>query len=328
MDERIPSYPPPIPPVTIQMDRPLWSVMIPAYNCHAYLKETLESVLKQDPGPGIMQIEVIDDASTDADISALVAEIGKGRVGYFRQPVNRGSLRNFETCIKRAHGHWVHILHGDDLVMEGFYEEIEHLFNRFPEAGAAYTGFAHINEKGRFLSPNDPVLAEPGIIANWLSIIARYQKIQTPAIVVKRSVYERLGSFFAVHYGEDWEMWVRIAAHYPVAHSPKSLAKYRVHTANISSRYFLTGQNIRDIAKVIDIIRQYVPAEERAEIINEAKRNWSMYFARTSDMTYGFYKLPYQALQQSKMAFLLHKNKVTTYYFLKTAVKVLIRYKF
>jgi glycosyltransferase involved in cell wall biosynthesis len=41
--------------------RPLWSVMIPTYNCADYLRETLASVLAQDPGPEEMQIEVVDD---------------------------------------------------------------------------------------------------------------------------------------------------------------------------------------------------------------------------------------------------------------------------
>src|SRR2546423_1107808 len=42
--------------------RPFWSVMIPTYNARAdYLEETLRSVLRQDPGPEQMQIEVLDD---------------------------------------------------------------------------------------------------------------------------------------------------------------------------------------------------------------------------------------------------------------------------
>jgi cellulose synthase/poly-beta-1,6-N-acetylglucosamine synthase-like glycosyltransferase len=42
-----------------------WSVMVPIYNCPPhYLRETLKSVLRQDPGPAEMQIEVIDNCST------------------------------------------------------------------------------------------------------------------------------------------------------------------------------------------------------------------------------------------------------------------------
>jgi len=327
MSERIPSSPPLIAPVDNTVKRPLWSVMIPTYNCSAFLRHTLESVLEQDPGPEKMQIEVIDDASTDADIEQLVAEIGKGRIGFFRQPVNQGSLRNFETCLNRSKGEWVHILHGDDVVAKGFYDEIERLFLAYPEAGAAYTGFWHINEEGEERYPNEVILQEAGIINDWLTIIAQGQKLQPPAIVVKRSVYEKLGGFFGVHYGEDWEMWVRIAAHYPVAHSPERLARYRIHNNNISSRYFLSGQHIKDIAFVIKTIRQYLPPHQRKKLNNNARRNWSHYFARTSDMVYGGYKAPAQALAQAKMAFKLHRNKTSLFFLLKTWLKVTIRYK-
>ena len=116
MKNRIPQKPPVISVLPNHITRPLWSVMIPTYNCSHYLIDNIRSVLAQDPGAEYMQIEVVDDFSTDADIEALVLEIGKGRVGFYRQPENVGSLRNFETCLNRATGHYIHLLHGDDQV--------------------------------------------------------------------------------------------------------------------------------------------------------------------------------------------------------------------
>src|SRR5687767_11951325 len=121
MNYRIPDTPPIILPVSNNIIRPQWSVMIPAYNCIKYLRETLESVLAQDPGPDKMQIEVVDDCSTDGDVQSLVNAVGRGRVCYYKQEINKGSLRNFETCLNRANGIWVHLLHGDDKVKFGFY---------------------------------------------------------------------------------------------------------------------------------------------------------------------------------------------------------------
>lgn len=45
--------------------------MIPTYNCARYLRETLASVLAQDPGRDNMHIEVIDDRSTKDDPEAV-----------------------------------------------------------------------------------------------------------------------------------------------------------------------------------------------------------------------------------------------------------------
>ena len=62
---------PSIAPVASDVHRPLWSVMIPAYNCARYLRQSLESVLVQDLGPSHMQIEVVDDRSTEDDPEKL-----------------------------------------------------------------------------------------------------------------------------------------------------------------------------------------------------------------------------------------------------------------
>ena len=62
------------------IQRPLWTVVIPTYNCANYLKETLASVLAQDPGEAIMEIIVVDDYSTKDDPEAIVKEYGQGRV--------------------------------------------------------------------------------------------------------------------------------------------------------------------------------------------------------------------------------------------------------
>jgi glycosyltransferase involved in cell wall biosynthesis len=327
MTERIPQQPPLIKPVPEHISRPRWSVMIPAYNCSEYLIRNIQSVLSQAPGFDLMQIEVVDDCSTDADVESLVREIGVGRVGYFRQPENVGSLRNFETCLNRANGHYIHLLHGDDEVKYGFYREIENLFSTFPEAGAAFTGFTFIDDNNLRLYDNDVLLEQPAIVDNWLYRIARSQLVQVPAIVVKRYVYEKLGGFYAVHYGEDWEMWVRIAAHYPVAHSPERLALYRVHENNITSRYFLSGQSMTDAMKVVEMIQEFLPPAERADAKQFTLKHLSIYFALTSDKIYHAYGKPYIALKQAKRAMMMNFNRISFFCWFKIRLKILLGYK-
>lgn len=115
-----------IKPVTNEIARPIWSVMIPTYNCAQYLRETLTSVLCQDPGEAVMQIEVIDDFSID-NPKVVVDEIGQGRVAFYQQPRNVGAIQNFNTCIQRSRGYWIHILHGDDMVESNFYSKMYEL---------------------------------------------------------------------------------------------------------------------------------------------------------------------------------------------------------
>lgn len=325
--ERTPQTPPKIDRLPKMASRPTWSVMIPAYNCIGYLQEALESVLQQALPADQMQIEVIDDCSTDGDVGELVRKIGKGRVGYFRKEINGGSLRNFESCINRARGKYVHILHGDDKIIPGFYTEVASLFDDYPKAGACYTSYDYIDSISKNAWPIQILQEERGIIENWLEKIAVTNTIQPPSIVVKREVYEHLGSFFAVHYGEDWEMWVRIAAHYPVAYSPKFLAHYRVHGSNITTNSILSGQNIKDIQKVINIINNYLPKHRRRKLRNDAKRNFSGYFATLSDRLYHEHRNSRAALKQAYFSLRMHVNKLTVKHAVKILVKCTIGYK-
>lgn len=325
MSDRIPETPPVINPVSKEIQRPLWSVMIPAYNCARYVKKTLQSILAQDPGEEIMQIEVIDDCSTD-DIEKVVQEEGKGRVVFYKQPYNRGSLRNFETCLNRSRGKYIHLLHGDDFVERGFYKEIEKLFETYPEAGAACTGFLHADENDNIIfQKNENIADEPGLLKNWLSRIAQGQKLQPPSVVVKRTVYEQIGGYFGMHYGEDWVMWVRIAKDFPFAYTPLPLARYRIHDDyNITSLSFKSGQHIKDIEKAIDIIQHYLPAEQKRSLKKIAKRNWSLYFAETSHLVYYRYSDPTQAAQQAALAFKLNMNTITFINLLKYTAKLVL----
>src|SRR5690554_4398395 len=70
--ERTPKAPPKIEPLKDATHRPRWSVMIPSYNCIEYLRDTIQSVLLQAPSAEEMQIEVIDDYSSDGDVELLV----------------------------------------------------------------------------------------------------------------------------------------------------------------------------------------------------------------------------------------------------------------
>jgi glycosyltransferase involved in cell wall biosynthesis len=249
-----------IPAVPDGIYRPLWSVMIPTYNCANYLRETLASVLAQDPGHEAMQIEVIDDCSTKDDPEAVVAELGRGRVGFYRQTENVGHAKNFQTCLERSCGRLIHLLHGDDCVREGFYIKMREAFDNRPEIGSAFCRHIFMDEHGHWQFISELLQAESGVLSNWLERIIVKQYIQTPSIVVRREVYESLGGFDQrLRWYEDWEMWVRIATRYSVWYEVESLAVYRTHSGSNSGRYVRTGENIRDVRRGLEIVQSYLP---------------------------------------------------------------------
>jgi glycosyltransferase involved in cell wall biosynthesis len=251
--------------------------MIPTYNCANYLAKTLRSVLAQDPSPELMQIEVVDDYSTEDDPAAVVSQLGHGRVGFYRQPENVGHTKNFETCLKRSRGKLIHLLHGDDYVRTGFYQKMEAAFEQNPDIGAAFCRQIFMDEYGHWQDISPLEQMHSGILTNWLERLALEQRIMTPSMVVRRDVYEELGGFDSrLLCSEDWEMWVRIAAHYPIWYETEPLAVYRMHMHSNTGRHIRSGEDIRYTRHAIQIFKSYLPSQVAHEITSRARETYAL----------------------------------------------------
>jgi glycosyltransferase involved in cell wall biosynthesis len=262
--------------------------MIPVFNAGQFLEEALHSVLQQDPGLEAMQVTVVDDASTDVDVNDLVNRVANGRVEYQRHPQNIGHVQNFNACLNLARGRYVHLLHADDRVLDGYYSAIERLFARYPQAGAAFSGLRYIDETVGTENVELDFAESDGILEDWLQTGATGARTQFAALAVRRSVYEAVGGYFGVRCGEDWEMQVRIASRYPVAYTPDVLAEYRVHGDSMSPAIVRTGDNLTDIAWVIRTIQAYLPPEDRDRLRAEAEKKSGAYYIELARQLWRF----------------------------------------
>ena len=101
---------------------PKVSVIIPVYNVEAYLRQCLDSVIKQT----LEEIEIIcvDDGSTDNSLEILKEYAAKDkRITILKQ-------ENLRACVARnaglsvARGKYVHFLDSDDMVVNTIYQEM------------------------------------------------------------------------------------------------------------------------------------------------------------------------------------------------------------
>jgi glycosyltransferase involved in cell wall biosynthesis len=249
--------------------------MIQTFNCAQYLTQTLQSVLEQDPGAEHMQIQVVDDHSTQDDPEAVVRKMGHGRVEFYRQSCNVGITENFATCLQNSRGRLVHLLHGDDYVLDGFYERMQRGFDADARIGAAFCRHYLLADSGRTISTLEQEVS--GVLDNWLQRLASEQRIMTPSMVVRREVYEAVGGFDArLICSEDWEMWVRIAARYPIWYEAQPLAVYRMHSHSNTGRHVRTAEDMRYTRAAIDMFADYLPAPQAAAIVRGAKQTYAL----------------------------------------------------
>lgn len=228
-----------------------------------------------------MEIWIVDDCSTD-NPEGLVKELGKGRINFYRQERNVGQLNNFSTCLNLAKGKIIHLLHGDDFVHDGFYNKLEGPLLADDSIGAAFTGNDIVDQDSKLVLVSDLLACAPGVLDNFLKIITHKQVIQTPSIVVKREVYEKLGAFNKdLTWLEDWEMWIRIACDYRFYYEPSVLASYRIHDTSNTTASLETGRFVKDVLGCINVYSGYlkVSESEKKAISISAKQHY-LYYAK------------------------------------------------
>jgi len=271
---------PRIDPVPAETPRPFWSVMITAYRRTEYLRQALESVLAQAPSPEQMQIEVVSDGPDDpvqAEIEAIVQSLAGSRVTFYRHPVNAGPQEIFNVCVRRAQGHWIHLLRDDDWVAAGFYERMHAGIGQASGIGAAFCRHTHMDAEGTELRRSFLERESSGVIENWLERIGCFRRLEKPSVVVARDAYQAVGGYCAqAKSAFDWEMWLRLAARYPFWYEPKPLAFFRDAGDSEGTRLMASGDIIADARRVIDIARTYLPDEVADSLAGRAAEHYGL----------------------------------------------------
>ena len=272
---------PPIAPLPPDTARPFWSVMLTAYTRLDTLPRALRSVLNQAPGPDDMHIEVVNDgadAETQGRLASLVHAIGGDRVTFYRHPTNVGHPHIFNVCLERAQGQWVHILHDDDWVAPGFYAALAAGIASAPDSGAAFCRHSRVDEAGAVQWSSPLERDTPGLLDDWLARIAVTCRLQFASIVVRRAAYEAVGGFCAAAGSAfDWEMWQRLAVHFPVWYEPRPLAFFCQGASSLTHRLVKTGEQIAHARQAVEIAAAYLPADRAAVLGQRARQGYAAY---------------------------------------------------
>ena len=264
--------------VSVPSKQPFWSVVIPTYNPdQAMLESALRSILAQDLGPEEMEIVVIDDCSPNGSPEAWVKRWAGDRIKVMNNSHNRGLAKIWNFCIESTSGQWVHILHQDDVVAQGYYASLQKGIETNPEVGAAFSRFSYIDDQGNETAKGPLEQDHQGVLSDFMEdLVKRDVRIICACMSVKREVYESLGGFRVdLCHALDWEMWIRIANSYPIFYHPEVLASWRQHDDAMTNSQMLTGDNVRDIGRAIRIWREYLTVSNRKILAKESSVYWA-----------------------------------------------------
>lgn len=214
------------------MPNPEVSVILPALNRLTYLREAIDSVLAQTYTD--WELIIADDGSADETRTFLRSiRDDRVRILWLSHRGNPAAVRN--SALAEARGTYLAFLDSDDLWTPQKLEIQLNLMRSRRDRRWSYTKDRPIDAHGNLLSES--------VIQTWLpyegSIVGPLLKIDaiisTPTVVAERSLVNEVGGFDeGQHFGEDYDLWLRLAMRSEVSVSSEPLTYTRAHPYNYS----------------------------------------------------------------------------------------------
>ncbi|MGI9160303.1 MAG: glycosyltransferase family 2 protein [Saprospiraceae bacterium] len=212
---------------------PAFSIVIPLYNKAHSIADTVASVLAQ--GLSDFELIIVDDGSTDG--SAQVVEgIADSRIRLVKRK-NGGVSAARNTGIQLASAEHIAFLDADDLWLPGFLEDMLALTRDFPDAGIYGAAYWLQVQGDRYPEESGLPANFRGYIPSYFAHAVRHLLFWTSAVIVKKTALQQSGGFHeGICFGEDLDLWFRLALEHPAAFYNKPLAIYNKDAENRAMR--------------------------------------------------------------------------------------------
>jgi glycosyltransferase involved in cell wall biosynthesis len=171
-------------------------VIIACYNAGATLRETLESLVEQEPH----ELVIVDDGSDDTGTLGLLDELRSEEVRVLRQP-NSGPAAARMAGVRATSARYVTAVDADDLQAPGALATLADALDSNHDVKAAWGDtetFGEVRSRRRLAPTFDP----------WL--ITYMNEVPAGAMMRREALLETGGWQLEGGY-EDWDLWMSFA---------------------------------------------------------------------------------------------------------------------
>jgi glycosyltransferase involved in cell wall biosynthesis len=226
--------------------KPRVSVIMPAYNSAAHLREAVDSILLQTWSD--FELIIINDGSTD-DTEAIVQSYTDPRIRYLRNPGNLQIVRTLNRGLDLAQGEFIARMDADDISLPERLEQQLNYLNRHPRVavcGSWVQLFGHSEATYREqIYPADGEAIKVKMLFHCA--------LAHPAIMARRSFFANLRYDPAFNKAEDYALWTSASGDFRFANLQQVLLRYRTHPAQTAHRHGNLQQERTELA-----LRQYL----------------------------------------------------------------------
>lgn len=268
---------------------PVVSVLTTLYNREIFISGCIDSVLKSTLYD--WEMIIVDDCSTDQSVSmAREFEKRDSRIKVYVNPTNLGDYPNRNKAASLATGKYLKYLDADDTIYPHGLETFVKTMEMYPEAALGISQqVAEDTEPYPFrMDPHETYTREflkRGVLG-----------VGPTGTIIRRDVFEKLGGFTGTRFIGDKELWLKMAAMYPVVKISPGLIWWRKHEGQeysigqktnfyLENNYFLAIQSLNSPACPLNW------AEKNAAIDRLNKR-----FVRNT-LRYAFLHSPWNGLR-------------------------------
>ncbi len=201
------------------IDNPLVTIVIPAYNGARYLRQAVDSLLRQDY-PRI-ELVVLDDGSGD-DTRAIL-EAYDGRFHWESHP-NMGQSATLNKGWHLAKGEILAYLSVDDLLYPQAVSQAVTALTAHPQAPVVYGDYDLIDEAGSTLRR----VHAPDF--DYRRLIAEHEVQPGPGAFFRREAFTfTQGWDPGLRQTPDYDFWLKVGLLGDFVHIPESWGAFRVH---------------------------------------------------------------------------------------------------
>lgn len=214
------------------MTVPRVSVLMPVYNGERFLREAIDSILRQTFHD--FELIIVDDGSTDSS-AACIASYHDTRILIVKNEINQGIVVTRNRGIELARGEYIALMDCDDMSMPERLAEQVAFLDMNQSVAAVATCIECVDENGAFLNrwADDRSTVTPDKIK---ALLPRANCVANSSLMIRADVlrkYRYQGKRDAV---EDYDLLLRLVSDgLQVAKMPVPLLHYRIVNSSFSS---------------------------------------------------------------------------------------------
>lgn len=264
---------------------PLVTFVSPCYNHSKFIIESLESIRSQTY-PHIEHI-IIDDCSTDDSAVKIQKWIDENnyKCHFICHKKNMGLSYSLNESIQFGDGEFWTALATDDFIIPNRTEELVNYLLANPKTNMVVSDCLFIDENSETIVKNGTSsflkycikdIEDFSTEKDFGTYKSIFETNHLPSsIMMRKSIFHKVGLYNTKLIMEDWDMWLRISAESRIGFVDLPLTYYRFHNSNTSNNY-QTHKMSKGL--IYTLLKQYRYCKQRGFMPEFEKKYNEMFF--------------------------------------------------